>query len=150
MTPHLSSKMALNIMQEIAWQLGLNPPLNDSQTVLLNQGPIKEPASRKTLPNMLQELETQLDLRPEKSWYEMQFTSQEQWQRWVQEQQANTLKLEKMLKQQADVIATIREQQVDQMSDPMIQAIADKVLKGLTEQPLYPLMLPPQLNSNNP
>jgi hypothetical protein len=68
----------------------------------------------------------------------------------VQEQQAHTLKLEQMLKQQADIIATIREKQVDQMSDPMIQAIADKVIKGLTEQPLYPLMLPPQLNSNNP
>jgi len=141
---------ALNIMQDIAWQLGLNPPLNGSQAVLLNQGPVKQPASLKTLPIMLQELETQLDLRPEKSWYEMQFTSKEQWQRWVQEQQAHTLKLEQMLKQQADIIATIREQQVDQMSDPMIQAIADKVIKGLTEQPLYPLMLPPQLNSNNP
>lgn len=138
-----SVTQAFNIMQDIAWQLGLNPPLNDRQAVLLNQGPVKEPASRKTLPVMLQELEVQLNQRPKQSWYEMQFTSKEQMQRWVQQQQANTARLEKMLKQQADEIAIIREQQAEQMSEPKIQAIADKVLKGLTEQPLYPLILKP-------
>jgi hypothetical protein len=140
----------LTIMQDIARQLGLNPPLNDRQQVLLNQGPVKEPASRKTLPIMLQEIESQLNQRPEKSWYEAQFASKQQWQSWMREQQDKNNQLEALLKQQASVIEIIRQQQATKTSEPMIQAIADKVVQRLSKQPLYPLMMTPQVNGNNP
>ncbi|MGR6872729.1 hypothetical protein ACU6U9_10565 [Pseudomonas sp. HK3] len=140
----------LNIMQDIAKQLGLSPVLNTRQQRLLEQGPIQEPMSAKTLPVMLQDIETQLAQRPEKSWYEAQFMTKQQWQNWVQEQQRKNNQLEQLLKQQAGAIDVIRQQQVTLTSEPMIQAIADKVVQSLTKQPLFPLMMAPPVNGNNP
>lgn len=139
-----------NIMQDIAYQLGLNPALNSRQQAVLNQGPVKEPMTKRTLPVMLQEIEAQLNEQPEKSWYQTQFASKQQWQDWVKTQQDKNNKLEALLRQQASVIDSIKQQQVEQMSEPMIQAIADEVVQRLSQQPLFPLMLSPQTNDNKP
>ena len=138
----------LNIMQDIAHQLGLPLAEADNQQVTLADGPVIPAQATKTLPSMLQELESRIDQKPEKSWYEAQFASKQQWQTWAQAQQAKTQQLEQLLKQQADVIAQIKRQQNKQMSEPMIQDIADKVVQSLTKQPLFPLMMNPQPNNN--
>ncbi|MFY0641000.1 MAG: hypothetical protein JXR16_08140 [Bermanella sp.] len=137
----------LNIMQDIAYQLGLPLAQSHSQPVTLANGPVIPTQTTKTLPTMLQELESRIDQKPEKSWYESQFASKQQWQSWAQEQQVKTQQLEQLLKQQADVIEEIKRQQNKQMSEPMIQDIADKVVQSLTKQPLFPLMMNPQPNN---
>ena len=138
----------LNIMQDIAHQLGLPLAEADNQQVTLADGPVIPAQATKTLPSMLQELESRIDQKPEKSWYEAQFASKQQWQTWAQAQQAKTQQLEQLLKQQANVIEEIKRQQNIQMSEPMIQNIADKVVQSLTKQPLFPLMMNPQPNNH--
>jgi methyl-accepting chemotaxis protein len=138
----------LNIMQDIAHQLGLPLAQSHSQPVTLADGPVIPTQTTKTLPSMLQELESRIDQKPEKSWYEAQFASKQQCQTWAQAQQAKTQQLEQLLKQQANVIEEIKRQQNIQMSDSMIQDIADKVVQSLTRQPLFPLMMNPQPNNN--
>jgi small-conductance mechanosensitive channel len=76
--------------------------------------------------------------------------TKQQWQNWVQEQQRKNNQLEQLLKQQAGAIDAIRQQQVTLTSEPMIQAIADKVVQSLTKHPIYPLMMAPPVNGNNP
>ena len=138
----------LNIIQDIAHQLGLPLAQSHNQQVTLADGPVIPVQTTKTLPTMLQELESRIDQKPEKSWYQAQFASKQQWQSWVQDQQAKNRQLEQLLKQQADVIKEIKRQQNKQMSDSMIQDIADKVVQSLTKQPLFPLMMNPQPNNN--
>lgn len=124
----------LNIMQDIAWQLGLKDSLTVSDQTAQVNGPVQGLRSEQNLPLMLKGLATQLQSKPD----------QKQWQSWVAAQDKRTQQLEALILEQAAAIKIMQKQQEALLTGPMVNAISDKVIKGLTSQPSYPLILKPQ------
>lgn len=132
----------LNIMQDIAQQLGLNA-LPTQMTNNSQAGP-SQFKNQKNLPDLLADIEAQLNQRPAQPWYESQLVLKQDWLLWAEQQQQTNKQLRLLLEQQATTINELKQKQQDMLSPATLNSIADKVVQRLTQQPLYPLMVPPQ------
>ncbi|NVK38490.1 MAG: hypothetical protein HWE18_11250 [Gammaproteobacteria bacterium] len=139
-----SVAQTMNIMQDIAQQLGVNA-LSKQTATSSDAGPF--PAqSQPTLPQLITNIEAQLNQRPEQTWYESQLLLKQDWMAWAKQQQQVNQQLQLLLEQQALTIDELKQQQAQMMSAPTLDRIAEKVVQKLTQQPLYPLMLPSPKN----
>ncbi len=132
----------LNIMQDIAQQLGLNAL--PAQATGNNQAGPSQFKNQKNLPDLLADIEAQLNQRPAQPWYESQLVLKQDWLLWAEQQQQTNKQLRLLLEQQATTINELKQKQQDMLSPATLNSIADKVVQRLTQQPLYPLMIPPQ------